>query len=189
VVTDFHWLGGRPALDLVNTVGERWRGRVERLRTPGDLALWLARAGLLERERRVTRAVLDEARALREAIDAAVQAEVAGEPAPAAAVAHIDEWLVHAGPRPHLAVGPDGRPALGEREAADSPRRARGMIALDAATMLGSPEQARRVRICASDTCAARFYDRSPAGRRKWCTMDRCGNAAKARRHRAKAKG
>jgi hypothetical protein len=37
----WYWLGGRPALDLVNTLRERWRRRVETLVTPGDLGLWL----------------------------------------------------------------------------------------------------------------------------------------------------
>ena len=72
---------------------------------------------------------------------------------------------------------------LTERAAADSPRRALGTIALDAATMLGT-DQRSRIRICASDTCSGRFFDRSPAGRRRWCSMRTCGNEAKARRHR-----
>ena len=59
---------------------------------------------------------------------------------------------------------------------------------LDAARMLGIEEQARRVRICASETCSARFYDRSPAAQRRWCSMALCGNEAKARRHRARAR-
>ena len=133
----WYWLGGRPAVDLVNTLRERWRRRVETLVTPDDLGL----------------------------------------------------WLVHAGTRPRLAPGPDGAPVLGERRAADSPRRAVAAIALDAAEMLGRADERVRVRVCASDTCSARFYDRSPAGRRRWCSMRSCGNEAKARRHRERARG
>jgi predicted RNA-binding Zn ribbon-like protein len=139
--------------------------------------------------RRLTGEVLREARELREAIDAGVRAVVAGEPLEAAFVTTIDDWLVHAGARPQFARTPDGRTVLGERAAADSPRRALGTIALDAATMFGTPVQAARVRICASDDCSARFYDRSPAGRRRWCSMQTCGNAAKVRAHRARQKG
>src|SRR6188472_3646250 len=40
----WYWLGGRPAIDLVNTLRERWRRRVESLVTPDDLGLWVARA-------------------------------------------------------------------------------------------------------------------------------------------------
>ena len=81
------------------------------------------------------------------------------------------------------------RDSLGERAAADSPRRALGTVALDAAELLGISEQRARVRICASDTCSARFYDRSPAGRRRWCSMTTCGNEAKARRFRERTRG
>jgi predicted RNA-binding Zn ribbon-like protein len=79
-----------------------------------------------------------------------------------------------------------GAPRLTERAAADSPRRALGMVALDAARMLGTVDERERIRICASETCSARFYDRSPAGVRRWCSMRACGNEAKARRHRAR---
>jgi predicted RNA-binding Zn ribbon-like protein len=182
----WYWLGGRPAMDFVNTLRERWRRRVETLVTPDDLALWLVRAELLPEPRRVTRALLDDARDLREAIDAAVSAAIAGVPAPGTAITLIDDWLVHAGARPQLALDRGGVPVLGARAAADSPTRALGMVALDAARMLGTPAEAGRLRICASETCSARFYDRSPAGRRRWCSMRACGNEAKARRHRAR---
>lgn len=183
----WHWLGGRPALDLVNTLGERWRRNIERLRTPEDLGRWLAEAGLApEVPSRVPKAVLAEARELREAIDACAQAVVAGSSVPAEAVATIDRALVTAGARPQLTLGPDGLPVLGERGAGDSPRRALGLVALDAAELLGDPAQRARLRICASSTCSARFYDRSPAARRQWCSMEACGNVEKARRHRAR---
>jgi predicted RNA-binding Zn ribbon-like protein len=185
----WYWLGGRPALDLVNTLRERWRRRVETLVTPEDLGLWLVRAEVLAEPLPVAPDVLDEARALREALDACVTAVVeTGAAPPREAVALIDRWLVHAGARPRLAVDAAGQPVLGERPAADSPRRALGAIALDAAQMLGAPGERARVRICASETCSARFFDRSPAGRRRWCSMRTCGNEAKARRHRERAR-
>ena len=184
----WYWLGGRPAIDLVNTLRERWRRRVETLVTPDDLGLWLVRAQLASAAPKVTRARLREARELREAIDACMQAALAQEQAPPAAVATIDGWLAHAGTRVQLAVADDGTPVLGEREPADPVRRALAAVALDAAHMLGTPAEAARLRVCASATCSARFYDRSPAGRRRWCSMALCGNEAKARRHRERSR-
>jgi predicted RNA-binding Zn ribbon-like protein len=186
----WYWTGGRPAVDFVNTHRERWRRGVETLVTPRDLANWLVRAGVMgaDADARVTQKVLGQARDLREAIDALVVAAIAGRPVPAEAVTLIDDWLVFAGARPQLVVGPDGAPVLTERAPADSPRRALGMVALDAAEMLGTAPQRGRIRICASETCSGRFFDRSPAGRRRWCSMATCGNEAKARRHRAKAR-
>jgi len=78
---------------------------------------------------------------------------------------------------------------LSERVRAESPRRALGMVAYDAARMLGIQSERTRVRICGSETCSARFYDRSPAGARRWCSMALCGNQAKARRYREKIRG
>jgi predicted RNA-binding Zn ribbon-like protein len=80
-------------------------------------------------------------------------------------------------------------PVLGELAPVDAVRRALGAVALDAAQMLGRHDEAARIRICASQTCSARFYDRSPAARRRWCSMALCGNEAKARRHRERSRG
>lgn len=183
----WYWLGGRPALDFVNTKRERWDRQVETLVTSDDLACWLVAAGVVgEAPARVPRTVLREARELREAIDALVVACVGGVRASAAPLALVDRWLARAGSRPALLRGAGGLPELGERGPADSPRRALGEIALDAARMLGVPEERARVRVCGAEDCSARFYDRSPAGRRRWCSMETCGNVAKARRHRAR---
>lgn len=180
----WYWLGGRPATDFVNTLRERWRRRVETLATPGDLGLWLHRAGLLDAEpARVPAGLLGDARTLREAIDACLEAGVVGTAADPAAVAAIDVWLPGAVAAPRLAPGP----VLLEAPARDDPRRALAVLALDAARMIGTPAEAARMRVCASATCSARFYDRSPAARRRWCSMQECGNQAKARRHRARA--
>jgi predicted RNA-binding Zn ribbon-like protein len=181
----WYWLGGRPALDLVNTLRERWNRRVETLVTDDDLALWLVHAELLSEPLPLPRGTLRGARELREAIDAATLATFEGRRVDPAAVKVIDDWLVFAGGRPSLNVA-GGVVSLGRREPADSPRRALGMLALDAAQMLGTAAERERIRICASDTCSARFYDRSPAGVRRWCSMQACGNVAKARRHRAR---
>jgi predicted RNA-binding Zn ribbon-like protein len=180
----WYWLGGRPALDFVNTRRERWRRDVECLLSVDEVVVWLVRAGLLGQAMRAPASVLAEARELREAIDTGVRAAVAHAAPDPAAVALIDGWLALAGTRPALIAGRDGRPSLTERARADSPRRALGMVAYDAARMLGLPAERERVRICGSDTCSARFYDRSPAAARRWCSMALCGNQNKARRFR-----
>jgi len=184
----WYWLGGRPALDFVNTRRERWRRDVECLLSVDEVVEWLVRARLLPQPMRAPVSVLGEARELREAIDAGVRSAVDRTAPDPAAVALIDGWLTLAGSRPALVAGIDGRPRLSERSAVDSPRRALGMVAYDAARMLGLPAERARVRICGSETCSARFYDRSPAAARRWCSMAGCGNQAKARRFRERAR-
>jgi predicted RNA-binding Zn ribbon-like protein len=183
----WYWLGGRPALDLVNTLRERWWRRVETLVTPGDLAQWLVAAGVTEAPPRVTRADLERARTLREAIDAAVEAAVGGGALPASTAAALDGMLAAAPLRETVALDHGGAVALATRRAGTPAAQALAAIALDAAAML-APDALWRIRVCASQTCSARFFDRSPAGRRRWCSMQDCGNVEKARRHRRRAR-
>lgn len=44
-----------------------------------------------------------------------------------------------------------------------------------------------RVKICPADDCRWAFYDRSRNQSRQWCSMEVCGNRAKARNHRLRA--
>jgi predicted RNA-binding Zn ribbon-like protein len=180
----WYWLGGRPAMDFVNTRRERWRRDVECLLSVDEVVTWLVQADLLAQPMRAPASILGEARMLREAIDEGVRAAVGGTAPDPAVVGLIDDWLALAGSRPALVTGRDGEPVLSERATADSPRRALGMVAYDAARMLGLPSERARARICGSATCSARFYDRSPAGARRWCSMALCGNQNKARRWR-----
>lgn len=181
------WIGGRPALNLVNTRAERWRRDIECLASPDDVVDWMVAARLLPERMPASRALLAQARGLREAIDSGVRAAVEDTPADPAAVRLIDRWLAQAATRPVLQTDSDGAPLFAERELADSPRRVLALIALDAARMLGTSDERARVRICSSDTCSARFFDRSSGAARRWCTMRGCGNVEKARRHRARA--
>ncbi|MEU2742755.1 CGNR zinc finger domain-containing protein [Streptomyces sp. NPDC007095] len=43
-----------------------------------------------------------------------------------------------------------------------------------------------RLKACEAETCHWAYYDRSPAGRGRWCSMQVCGARAKMRRYRAK---
>jgi predicted RNA-binding Zn ribbon-like protein len=58
-------------------------------------------------------------------------------------------------------------------------------LARDAVDLFGGP-LARRVRICAADNCGLLLVDTSRPGTRRWCSMERCGNRAKVRRHRTR---
>src|SRR3954447_15495611 len=109
----WYWLGGRPALDFVNSRRERWRRNVDCLVSDDDVIDWLGAAGLLGVAASTRRGLLDEARELREAIDAGVRAVVAGRPVPREAIRLIDAWLVLAATRPTLTVGAAGLPRPG----------------------------------------------------------------------------
>jgi predicted RNA-binding Zn ribbon-like protein len=179
----WYWTGGRPAIDFVNTFRERWWRRVETLVTDADLAEWLVAARLLPAPPHVEPGQLLRARELREHIDAGMVAAVGGRPVPEATRLAIARELPFAVRPDELVRDADGalrlRPAAPERPAAYG----LGLVARDAATMF-TPAQAGRIRICASDTCSGRFFDRSPAKVRRYCSPTGCGNVEKARRHR-----
>lgn len=58
-------------------------------------------------------------------------------------------------------------------------------IARDAVDLF-SPANAERIRCCSSDDCDVVYLDTSRAASRRWCSMQRCGNRAKVRAHRAR---
>jgi predicted RNA-binding Zn ribbon-like protein len=60
-------------------------------------------------------------------------------------------------------------------------------VAQDAIDVLGGPRGARLKR-CEGSRCALLFVDTSRSGRRRWCSMERCGNRAKAAAHRRRRK-
>ena len=70
--------------------------------------------------------------------------------------------------------GLTGVPALTARIAAG--------IATAAATAAAEHWTWQRLKACEAHDCLWVFYDRSPAGRSRWCSMAVCGSRAKMRR-------
>ncbi|MGW2051108.1 CGNR zinc finger domain-containing protein [Streptomyces sp. NPDC001858] len=106
--------------------------------------------------------------------------------------------LAHAGHAPHRAVTPLGEllasaPLLVTVDADDGSAR---LTPADAAPLLSRTAAAvaaaliagtwPRLKACEAVTCHWAYYDRSPAGRGRWCSMQVCGARAKMRRYRAK---
>jgi len=56
-------------------------------------------------------------------------------------------------------------------------------VARDAVTLLESERLGRVKRCPGSGDCGWLFLDASKNGSRRWCSMEGCGNRAKARRH------
>ena len=178
----WHLDAGAESLDFAYTrdwgVGlERW----DLLRSPADLRHWLA-----ERHAGTDGAVgegeLRDARLLRDAVIRLAEAAVDGHPLAADDVDTLNLF----------AAAPDVPPALagGRRRAGASRIRtsqALSTIARDAVAVL-DPDARGRLRRCASEACGMVFRDESRTGTRRWCSMQRCGNRAKVRAHRERAR-
>jgi len=176
--------GGRPCLDLVNTLRDRHADGVELLTGPDALAEWLARAGFSVDE--VTTGNVLAAKALREAVDRVLQAVAAGEAPGKMDVDLLNEAAAAASPPPaRLRIDDDGRPRREVPGAPDPVASAFAVLASDAIDLVTGDVA---VRICAAEDCSLRFCDASPRRSRQWCSMARCGNRAKARAHYARTK-
>ncbi|CCB72052.1 conserved protein of unknown function (plasmid) [Streptantibioticus cattleyicolor NRRL 8057 = DSM 46488] len=179
----FNFRSGRLSLAFVATVGERWRGNHERLRTPADLARWYREAGLLDEPVAVTPAGLAEARTVREAVHRIAWSVIDGRRA-----APSDEAVLNAAAEapPLVPVLRSGARTL-RPPARGGQRAALSTVARDAIELFAGAE-AGRIRACASPECALLFVDTSRPGRRRWCSSDACGGrdrAAAYRRRRA----
>ena len=90
-----------------------------------------------------------------------------------------------------FAATPDVPPSLGggQRQAGAGRIRigqAMSTLAREAVTIFG-PDERARIRRCDADDCRMVFRDDSRTLNRRWCSMQRCGNRAKVRAHRARA--
>ena len=201
----FSYLGGRLAIDLVNTVSN-WRGPEhperydnDKLVAYADLIAWTELAGAITpdeaealREAAESRpaeaaAVVDRARALRLALHDVLTARLAGETPDEADMAVLNGEVTAHLCAATLVAGPDGfaLARAGDETALDAPL---WPVARSTVDLLTTPTDLSKVRTCAADVCGWMFLDTS-GGRRRWCSMAECGNQAKVRRFRKRQRG
>lgn len=186
-------LGGLPfdadqlALDFLNAGLEPGAG-------PERVAVWLLQAGLateadvrrLADSPPLARILATEALALRDAVADAVTAFQRGAILPEHALFTLNRGLAFR--RAALRVEARGAcAALSQQADARFPEGLLAPVAAAAAELLAQGDRSR-LRQCAAEGCGRWFYDVSRNGRRRWCSMARCGNRAKVaahyRRHR-----
>ncbi len=173
---------GSLALDFVGTVGRRTSAAPEeRLPDGAALAVWFREAGLLESSR-PRAADLADAVALREAIDAVARSMLAGTvpaPAPLRVLNRAAQGLRLGSPRLTSAGH--------ARWVSPAPiRTALARVAADAIDRLARDRD--RMTLCQLEGCGALLLSQSRSDPRRWCSMELCGNRAKAAAHRARTR-
>ncbi|MBX2855360.1 MAG: CGNR zinc finger domain-containing protein [Rhodobacteraceae bacterium] len=63
------------------------------------------------------------------------------------------------------------------------------LITISALSILSDKRERRRLKQCPAENCGWLFIDETKNSRRRWCSMESCGNKAKASRHYARSKG
>jgi predicted RNA-binding Zn ribbon-like protein len=188
-------LGGRLCLDFANTVDPRHGDHPhEFLDGYADLMRWSAHVGALgdgEGERLLDRAqdnpaeadrVFQAARTLRERLYRIFSSVAAGAPPDTADLETLGH--AHADAMTHAKlVASDGAYRWGWDEGVGRLDRMLWPIACDAADLL-TTGRLERIRECpGAGGCGWLFYDTSRNGKRRWCSMEACGNRSKGRRH------
>ncbi|MER5767388.1 CGNR zinc finger domain-containing protein [Streptomyces sp. NPDC001985] len=172
---------GALCLELLTTGGPGPYRRYEVLHEPADLAAWADRSRLTPTPvLTVSRPEVTEVRRLRDALLRMVVAHMRGEPYPPGDLETVNE----AAARPALA--PAVTPA-GKLRWAGTPdgTQLAASVARDAIALLTGPF-AHRIRACAAGNCELVYVDTSRPGRRRWCSMEHCGNRHKVRALRAR---
>ncbi|CAL9498563.1 CGNR zinc finger domain-containing protein [Streptomyces sp. enrichment culture] len=172
---------GALCLELLPTGGPGPLARYEVLDTPGGLYAWVAASRLAPGlPLAVEEADLPAVRRLRDALHGLAAARAHTRPLGAEDVAVVNE----------AAAGPP----LAERMTADGGRAwvpgatVAGLLSTVArdAIDLFTGAYGHRVRECGAHDCHLLFVDTSRPGRRRWCSMERCGNRQKVRAHRSR---
>lgn len=168
-----------PALDLANSAIALPGGQfLDALGTPSGANQWLVDHNLAPADAGMQEICAARLRSLREQVRALLAAQVGGQPAPATALAAVNEALTRV-----PTASPLGWDAVrGMHRTAPHPidqivDQALGLLAADAADLLTGPD-VERLTACPSTPCN-RYLLR--AGRRHWCSV-RCGDRARAAR-------
>lgn len=178
----------RPDLCLEFANTRYWRGQAtptETLGTPEDLAGWAA-ANVSKEARPPARREFERALELRETIYRLFDAAAHDKPPASRDLQSLNAALAEAPTRTKLRKDREGFAWEVEMKSSTAVGQLAPVL-WSAGDLLAGPQLAR-VRRCANPECGWLFLDDSRAGKRRWCSMQSCGNRAKARRHYHKSK-
>ncbi|MFJ9638356.1 CGNR zinc finger domain-containing protein [Streptomyces sp. NPDC101178] len=179
--SSFRFDPGALCLELLPTGGPGRLAYFEVLHGPEDLVRWADQSrlpgglGLA-----VDPVEVADARRLRDALWRLAEAHVSALPSAPDDLATVNDAAAHQPLTARLT-------AEGAREWAPgaSGTGLLSTVARDAVELFTGP-YAHRIRTCGADDCRLLFVDTSRPGRRRWCSMERCGNRHKVRAHRAR---
>jgi len=193
--TLFDLAGGHPALDLVNSLDNRYRadGPHEMLAGFSELVRFLQESGLIttvqaqllkeEANPQAAERAMISVRQLREASAAVFYAVAAGEVPPAADLKMLERFFLEADR--HRQLTWENGPGWKWTSDESNPELSVWILSRSVCELLFC-EQLALIRTCDADTCRWLFLDTSKNHTRRWCNMRVCGNRMKARRFQAR---
>lgn len=180
--SEAQFIGGHPALDFINTVGDTGKTRDDCLLVdPAALAAWLVLADTRQAGLSLTPGTLAAIRSFREVAYQALLSVCNGAPSRGPAVQALEPYLKDAITRARLDVRQGGATW---RTDPRSEHAAPDYFVLMVEALLRAPELAR-LRQC--EGCTWLFLNAGRGRGRRWCRMATCGNRSKVAAHRARA--
>ena len=193
----FQLIAGHPALDLVNTMDDRFgaSGPQELLTSYDDLLRFATQTELLsDRQAKKLRSaeasqaahahILQQVRQLREAIASVAYAHLDGKEPEAASLAILEEHFNEASS--HRCLASDHLQLTWKWSGLSREIAAPWWLLSQAAADLLLSTQSAHLRCCSSEACRWLFLDTSKNHTRRWCDMKVCGNRMKARKFQAR---
>jgi predicted RNA-binding Zn ribbon-like protein len=185
----FYFIGNDLAIDLANTLVADSDGReVDLIDSFEDLIDWALEAQIVERRqaasaksdtsRSLRSSLVSQAKELRTVLKSMAAALVAGRAIPNSVIDRINSVLAQKDGHYEIVRTPDGyksRLDIGYEDIRDLmlPVAERAMNLLCHGDL-------SLVKKCGNPACVLYFYDTSKRHGRKWCSMNACGNRAKA---------
>ena len=177
----FQFIAGNLALDFVNTIGNRSGEPRDYLDTCINFQRWAVQAGFRSGHNLplIIPRQLETIRAAREDLHKIFRSLATGSsPSPSMLAPFNKKIASVAGKK--LLRSQNGRITWHWHARKNDPELFLGPVFVSAAELLVGGLW-RKLRQCDGTTCGWIFLDRSPAGRRRWCSMADCGNRAKFR--------
>lgn len=177
-------VGDHPAMDLLNTIARTDDGLVDAWQSDDDVLRWLVRTELVAATAVPARrgALLAAARRLRDIARALVAARKSGS---VLNTKPLNEFLAKGTSHSQLTRAKDGALAVLRLYERTNPEGVLAPLAEAVAQFIATADF-DLVRRCEGEECVLWFYDRTKGHRRRWCSMEACGNRNKVTRFRSR---
>lgn len=178
------FLAGHPALDFLNTLEKPEAGIVDLFQSDVDVRRWLKREGFEVPHPGKTESLdlLSPARTLRENIRSLVESRKglkSGDPSV------LNRFLAVGHSYPQLLWQRSHYPRIETMRVQDSAESILAPVAEAAADLLAM-QNFDLVKQCEDEDCVRWFLDQTKSHRRRWCSMELCGNRHKVAAYRAR---
>ena len=179
---DFVFLANNAAVDFINTEIVSHGELVDLLQDDNDFIRWADAAGF-DLTSKLSADDLSAAKQLRSALKDLIQARMERRNAGRGSLATVNRHLGNHAPHEILQINASSSDfELVPDKTATSATALLARLAYEGAMLLASP-QASQLKHCSNPECVLVFLDTSRNQQRRWCSMDTCGNRAKAAKH------